>query len=252
MDTASRYNEIINISNILIWMDDMQISQVYNIMNKNAEETKARKNMIEYILSHMYITNNDIFNELCTYINKVREEENNKNRPKILDSGRKVIRLEASNDKEAIIIKKKNNDNDDENDDENDEVIDEEETDIPQNEKYRLALKFINKLLETIPGKQQITKLTEFKDIDKFDIATKENTEILVKMSKELFKIFDKRTCRYYPKKSKSWVLNVLRGMVKDVGYKLVIMQCDIYHGKYRRIGMMYTIKKLKQQKNDE
>lgn len=92
--------------------------------------------------------------------------------------------------------------------------------------------------------KEPIAKLTDFVDIDRLDIVTEQNIEHLETMSEGLFKLFDKKECRYYPKKSKSWVLNVLRGIVKSIGYNLDYKETRVYKGKYGRTSLAYQIKK--------
>jgi hypothetical protein len=114
--------------------------------------------------------------------------------------------------------------------------------------KNRLILKYVNGLLKNM-GKGKITDLTEFKNIDRDDIISTDNVEHLEVMAKELFKVFDKFKCRYYPTTAKSRPLNVLRGIIKDVGiYTLVGVNTDIYelfnNKRVRRSAMLYSIEK--------
>ena len=129
-----------------------------------------------------------------------------------------------------------NDDSDDENDENN------------INKKNRLILKYVNGLLRNM-GKDRITDLTEFKNIDRDDIVSDDNVKHLEAMSKELFKVFDKFKCRYYPTTAKSRPLNVLRGMIKDTDtYTLNGVNTDIYetfnNKRVRRSAMLYSIEK--------
>jgi hypothetical protein len=87
-------------------------------------------------------------------------------------------------------------------------------------DKYKVALKFINKLLKNI-DKKEITDLTEFVDIDRLDIIKEENKIILEEMKGELFKEFDKHKCRYYYKKGDNYMLNIIRGLCKELKLSL-------------------------------
>jgi hypothetical protein len=114
------------------------------------------------------------------------------------------------------------------------------------NEKHKIALKLINKILVNI-GKTEIEDLCEFKDIDRDDIIRKENTDILVAMEEEIFKFYSKYKCGY-TRKTDNLVLNCLRGMMKEINYNLLKVQKDIrttIDGKpYRRTHMIYSINK--------
>ena len=112
--------------------------------------------------------------------------------------------------------------------------------------KYKITLKFVNKLLAKM-GENQIEDLTEFRNIDRLDIIKHENKIVLEEMEEEIFKHFNKVKCGYY-RKDKSgdgYTLNCLRGMTKEVGLKLHKDRKDIYEGKFRRIGMIYSIKNI-------
>ena len=56
-------------------------------------------------------------------------------------------------------------------------------------EKYKVALKFINKILVNLE-KEEIDELTDFKDIDREDIIKDVNKETLKEMEGEIFKHF--------------------------------------------------------------
>ncbi|ARF11542.1 hypothetical protein Klosneuvirus_1_399 [Klosneuvirus KNV1] len=112
-------------------------------------------------------------------------------------------------------------------------------------DKYKLALKFVNVILKNI-GKEEIDDLIKFKDIDREDIIKDVNKTSLDEMAKELFNHFDKKKCGYY-RKTEAIVLNCMRGMMKEVGYEMTYEQRDI-NGKidgktFRKTCMFYSIK---------
>jgi len=92
--------------------------------------------------------------------------------------------------------------------------------------KYQFALKFVNKLLKNMK-KSEINDLTDFKDIDRDDIITEKNTEMLTKMENELYMYFDKTLCGYY-RKTDTYVLTTLRAITKTLGLKLNYVHKDI------------------------
>ena len=112
-------------------------------------------------------------------------------------------------------------------------------------DKYRVLLKLVNKILKNIE-KEEINDLTEFINIDRDDIIKDVNIKALKSMSKELFKHYDKYKCGYY-RKSVGYVLNCLRGMLKELGFQLTYTRKEL--GEYvdgkslRRTHTFYTIK---------
>ena len=89
----------------------------------------------------------------------------------------------------------------------------------PDHEKYKMALKLINVILANI-GKDQIDDLTKFVDVNREDIIKDINKQSLNDMEKEVFPLFSKDKCGYY-RKTNSFVLNCLRGMMKEIGYSM-------------------------------
>lgn len=83
-------------------------------------------------------------------------------------------------------------------------------------EKYKVALKFVNELLKNM-GKNTFGDLTEFTNMDRLNIVTDTNSQTLEKMEKDIFMHFDKLKCGYYSK-GKNWIMNVLRGLIRDLG----------------------------------
>ncbi|ARF09926.1 hypothetical protein Indivirus_5_49 [Indivirus ILV1] len=110
--------------------------------------------------------------------------------------------------------------------------------------KYKVALKLINKILVNI-GKDEINDLTDFKDIDREDIIKDVNKEALTGMEKELFPLFNKDKVGYY-RKTNAIVLNCLRGMMKEIGFSLVKVQkgkmIQINGKSYEKSCMIYHI----------
>jgi len=121
-----------------------------------------------------------------------------------------------------------------------------DETVIDKNsDKYKILLKLINKMLINIK-KDEIDDLTGFINIDRDDIIKEVNITLLKSMEKELFKHYSKNKCGYY-RKSNAFVLNCLRGMLKEIGYKLTYITKelgqDIDGRSLRRTHMLYSIK---------
>lgn len=111
-------------------------------------------------------------------------------------------------------------------------------------EKYKVALKFVNKVLENI-GKESIDDLTKFKDIDRDDIIEDINKTTLEEMEDEIFVHFDKNKCNYY-RKTNGLVVNCLRGMMRQLGLSMTSVKKDItstINGKkYRKSHMFYSV----------
>lgn len=89
------------------------------------------------------------------------------------------------------------------------------------NEKYQVLLKFINKILSNI-GKESIKNLTEFKDIERYEIIKEDNFGILVELKEEIFEHFDCRKCGWYRRKTvKNYILTFLRYALEELNLKL-------------------------------
>jgi len=121
----------------------------------------------------------------------------------------------------------------------------EKNTKVDKNsDKYKVILKLVNKILTNL-GKKEIADLTGFIDIDREDIIKDENNKTLVEMEKEIFKFFDKGKTGYY-RKSDTLILNCLRGLLKDLGYKFKNKKKEkstYIDGKsYKRTHMIYSI----------
>jgi hypothetical protein len=112
------------------------------------------------------------------------------------------------------------------------------------NEKYIIGLKLINIILKNA-DKKEITDLLEFKNINRQEIVTDKNLEQLNSMENELYKHFDKVKCGYY-RKTDNYVINFLRGMIKQLGYKMIVIKKDnrvtINKVNYRKTFLYYHI----------
>ena len=110
--------------------------------------------------------------------------------------------------------------------------------------KYVLALEFLNHIL-TNNNKPQINDILNFKDISRDNIIKQENLDKLNEMETELYKHFSKMNCGYY-RKTENYVINFLRGMIKELGYKAVTTKKDktvtIEGTNYRKSFMFYHI----------
>jgi len=114
-------------------------------------------------------------------------------------------------------------------------------------DKYKVLLEFVNKILINI-GKDPITNLTQFKNIDREDIILPKNKPILENMAPKLFKHFNKKKSGYY-RKSDNWMLNVLRGLVREIGLKYSKSIKNIYINEnnraYVKTHTFYSIKNI-------
>ncbi len=110
--------------------------------------------------------------------------------------------------------------------------------------KYKIALKLVNCFLIN-RGKQKITELTEFINIDRDDVIQNDNLLSLRSMEDEIFAHYSKTKCNYY-RKSSNTIMNCLRGMLRDLNHKIVFSKKDISESinekVYRRTHVFYTI----------
>ena len=83
-----------------------------------------------------------------------------------------------------------------------------------------IIIKILNGMLE-INNLQKITKLEDFIEIDK-DVIMNENTkQILNDMDNEISKYFEKSKIGYYRKTAPAYQLNIIRGLLQSIGYKI-------------------------------
>lgn len=112
-------------------------------------------------------------------------------------------------------------------------------------DKYKVILKLINKILTNI-DKKEIDDLTKFMNIDREDIIKDINKQSLIDMESELFPLFNKKDSGYYRITGNGFVLNCLRGLLKETGYELLYAQkerSEIINGRsFRRKHFFYSI----------
>lgn len=114
-------------------------------------------------------------------------------------------------------------------------------------EKYKMALKFVNKILINL-DQQEIDDLIQFQNINRDDIIKDVNKTTYNEMEKELFKHFDKKEMAWYRRTVVShYILTFLKRMSTDLGYDFDYVQKDIYiqneGNKFRKTCMFYSIK---------
>ena len=111
--------------------------------------------------------------------------------------------------------------------------------------KYIVLLKLLNAIFVNI-GRNPIDDITQFVSISRDDIIKDVNKISLENMESELFPLYDKVKCGYYRKNAEGLVLNVIRGMVKQIGYTTNFVKKDVYvtlDGKsYRKTCTFYKI----------
>jgi hypothetical protein len=110
--------------------------------------------------------------------------------------------------------------------------------------KYVVLLKLLNKILVNI-GNTEIDDVTFFVNVDREQIIKASNIPILNSMEDELFPLFNRRDCGF-DRDTHNIVLVVLRGMMKETGYKLNYKKREINEEingkKYRAAHTFYSI----------
>jgi len=113
-------------------------------------------------------------------------------------------------------------------------------------DKYKIALKFINKILINLK-KDELDDLTNFKNIDRENIILDINKKTLNDMEKEIFKYFDKAKCGYYRRNdTKHYILTFLRCICNDLNLSFSYYKKDITeivnNKNYRKTHVYYSI----------
>jgi|688.fasta_scaffold1307958_1 hypothetical protein len=93
--------------------------------------------------------------------------------------------------------------------------------------KYIICLKFLNKILEN-SNKSQILDILDFKEVTRQEILLQQNLDYLLENEEEMYKHFNKVRCGFY-RKSDNYVINFLRGALKQLGYKPVRNEKDTH-----------------------
>ena len=112
-----------------------------------------------------------------------------------------------------------------------------------KSDKYKMALKLINKILTNI-SKDEIDDLTKFVNIDREEIIKDVNKKSFEEMEDELFKYFDKVKSGWYRRKTtKNYILTFLRYMCNDIHLSLTYYELKKQNNKIVKSTMLYTIK---------
>jgi hypothetical protein len=112
--------------------------------------------------------------------------------------------------------------------------------------KQVVLLKLMNGILNAL-GNPEITKLTDFKDIDRDDIIKPECVSVYNQMEDELFTCFDKHVCSWYKrKKIKNYIMTFIRYTCIDIGLKYIYKKREttiiVNNKRYKGIHYMYSI----------
>lgn len=110
-------------------------------------------------------------------------------------------------------------------------------------DKYKVTLKFVNSILSNI-GKDNIDDLTKFVNIDREGINNEANIIMLKAMENEFGPLFPNKKSTYY-KNNKNPVLNFLKAILKDMGYKLCGREYKKQQNRMVKCTTIYTIIKL-------
>lgn len=236
MSTKTRYDRVNYIESQLENMDNKQVSILYHLFVKHDDrgiEEPRKDERGKFIIDNIVYASDsliaELYNNIYYYNITLGNDENPAN---------KIIKITVYKNKDERDAE--NNINEEEA---NDDIYNINNGQDGENNKDVVALKFINGILK-LSGLDEINELTDFKDIKRDDIVTEKNIAYLKKVTKQLFPPFDKQKCRYYPKNSTSWVLNIIRGMLKDLGYDFARRKIDVKEKKGRRGVMLYTINK--------
>ena len=109
--------------------------------------------------------------------------------------------------------------------------------------KELITLKFVNKIRSNA-GLDSIKDLHEF-EMNKNNIITEQNELVVTEMENEIFGPFNKKKCRYNIKNNQH-IINLLKGMLNEIGYDLVKKSKDKkYNNGAREWIVTYTIKKI-------
>ena len=112
-----------------------------------------------------------------------------------------------------------------------------------QSDKYQILLKFINKLLKNI-GKEEITDLTQFQNIDREEIIKEENKLLFKKMEKEMHEFFNKSKTGYYRRKrTKHYILTFIRSVCDEIGLKFFYTEKTRSVNSLVKTHIIYSIK---------
>lgn len=90
-------------------------------------------------------------------------------------------------------------------------------------DKYKMLLKYCNKLLANIEGFGIIKDPLELSNVNRLDLIKDENQQVFKDMMDDIYGVYDKAKCGYYQRKAVNAPLNSLRSICKDIGLKLEV-----------------------------
>jgi Rps23 Pro-64 3,4-dihydroxylase Tpa1-like proline 4-hydroxylase len=113
-----------------------------------------------------------------------------------------------------------------------------------EDQKYKVALELLNVVLKGI-GKCEIVDLTEFKDISRKDILSKNWDDLFDDGLYKIIQHFGRSRIKYFWRKtSSSYIIILIKNVILCCGYSLkaVTRQINIYQGvnHYKRENMVY------------
>ena len=109
-------------------------------------------------------------------------------------------------------------------------------------DKYKMLLELVNKILVSV-GKEEINDLRQFKNIDRKHIITDDVRKQIDVMSKDIFKVYDKRICNWYGRYHvQYYTLTLLRHMTTIVGLKLVRRKRNRHEHSLSVTDILYSI----------
>ena len=113
--------------------------------------------------------------------------------------------------------------------------------------KNETLLTVVNILFDNI-NHQHVDKLTDFTDINRDFLISDENTKTFIALEKAIYRVFDKSQT-FYNKKSKKYVINSLKSLVKQLNLKIEYETKDLsttVDGTIqKKVQYLYSIKPL-------
>ena len=110
-------------------------------------------------------------------------------------------------------------------------------------DKYKIALKFINKILTNI-GKNEIDDLTKFVNVSRADVISDTNKKTFEDMQDDLLELYDKTICGWYRRnKMQHYILSFIRGMCTQLGLAFTYKELKKQENKVVVSTMYYSIK---------
>lgn len=112
-------------------------------------------------------------------------------------------------------------------------------------DRIQIVTKYINSVLN-IMGKDNIDYLESCPEIARDYLLTDEQKNNLIEWESEIFKYFDKLVCNYYYSSKKAgFVVNIIRNLLNQSGYKLVWRYTSATKNGKSKTIMIYSIAKI-------